>query len=490
MDSALIIENKPDIVWLSETSINDRINSNHYRSYMTKNELEIKNSGLEVLRIKDIVVNISRGKGLKKDDRGEIPNYKVRNLTNFGINKDDVDLITHREFINNKSSHIKIGDVLLASTGVGSLGKVDLFFDDIKATVDGHITILTTKEEYDGGYLKAYLQSRYGQIFIEQNTIGSTGQTELYAKDIGEILIPIPSPEIQKYIGDKVRRAEELREEAKRLKDECEDTIVRELKKSCGLDNISYKEHAGKLSVDKIYDKQKSTFVSSKLIGNRIDPKFYHAEHVDVIKQISNIEHYSLKDTLKEYDTGVSQLKYSDRGIPVISTGNMNNNFIGDPEKYTISNIPNSKYLNEEDVLITTYGATSIGKVDIYDKTEVATFDYTLFRAKFGEEHPAYYMCLVLRTDLVQKQIKYSINSGGGTNFVNISSLLDIKIPKIKPQIMNVLNELMKKSLNNIRLSQQLILQAKQDVEDLIEGNFEMSELNKDSGTESRCKGA
>jgi restriction endonuclease S subunit len=145
-----------------------------------------------------------------------------------------------------------------------------------------------------------------------------------------------------------------------------------------------------------------------------------------------------LKDTLKEYDTGVSQLKYSDRGIPVISTGNMNNNFIGDPEKYTISNIPNSKYLNEEDVLITTYGATSIGKVDIYDKTEVATFDYTLFRAKFGEEHPAYYMCLVLRTDLVQKQIKYSINSGGGTNFVNISSLLDIKIPKIKPQIMNV----------------------------------------------------
>jgi hypothetical protein len=96
-------------------------------------------------------------------------------------------------------------------------------------------------------------------------------------------------------LGDKVRRAEELREEAKRLKDECEDTIARELKKSCGLDNISYKEHAGKLSVDKIYDKSKSTFVSSKLIGNRIDPKFYHAEHVDVIKQISNIEHYSLE---------------------------------------------------------------------------------------------------------------------------------------------------------------------------------------------------
>jgi hypothetical protein len=35
--------------------------------------------------------------------------------------------------------------------------------------------------------------------------------------------------------------------------------------------------------------------------------------------------------------------------------------------------------------------------------------------------------------------------------------------------------------------AKQLIQEAKQDVEDLIEGDFEMSELNNNSSTESRC---
>jgi len=42
-------------------------------------------------------------------------------------------------------------------------------------------------------------------------------------------------------------------------------------------------------------------------------------------------------------------------------------------------------------------------------------------------------------------------------------------------------------SLKCIEIGKQLIQQAKQDVEDLIEGKFDMSKLNNDSSTESRC---
>ena len=472
MDSVLIIENKPDIVWLSETSINDRINSNHYRSYMTKNELEIKNSGLEVLRIKDIVVKIRRGKGLKKDDSGEIPNYKVRNLTNFGINKDDVDLITHREFVNNKSSHIKIGDVLLASTGVGSLGKVDLFFDDIKATVDGHITILTTKEEYDGGYLKAYLQSRYGQIFIEQNTIGSTGQTELYAKDIGEILVPIPSPEIQKYIGDKVRRAEELREEAITLQKDIDilldvDMLLEETDR---INNIFH---------------SKVNWTNEINIVDRIDPNFYQKKYRTTIEKLGDNK-VELGELVK-----ISKRRYQTGDInKYIEISSINNSFgtIDEVEELRPEEIPTSAkhQVKEGDILVSlvrpTRKAISIVTKE-YDNA-ICTGGFAVLQSK--GKVPVEFLTAVLRTNFAGIQFeRYCTGSTYPT--INENDVVKIFIPQYSEKQINKITEKYRRIIESIYRSKKLIQEAKQDVEDLIEGNFEMSELNKDSGTESRC---
>ncbi len=472
MDSVLIIENKPDIVWLSETSINDRINSNHYRSYMTKNELEIKNSGLEVLRIKDIVVKIRRGKGLKKDDSGEIPNYKVRNLTNFGINKDDVDLITHREFVNNKSSHIKIGDVLLASTGVGSLGKVDLFFDDIKATVDGHITILTTKEEYDGGYLKAYLQSRYGQIFIEQNTIGSTGQTELYAKDIGEILVPIPSPEIQKYIGDKVRRAEELREEAITLQKDIDilldvDMLLEETDR---INNIFH---------------SKVNWTNEINIVDRIDPNFYQKKHRTTIEKLGDNK-VELGELVK-----ISKRRYQTGDInKYIEISSINNSFgtIDEVEELRPEEIPTSAkhQVKEGDILVSlvrpTRKAISIVTKE-YDNA-ICTGGFAVLQSK--GKVPVEFLTAVLRTNFAGIQFeRYCTGSTYPT--INENDVVKIFIPQYSEKQINKITEKYRRIIESIYRSKKLIQEAKQDVEDLIEGDFEMSELNNNSSTESRC---
>ena len=480
MDSVLIIENKPDIVWLSETSINDRINSNHYRSYMTKNELEIKNSGLEVLRIKDIVVKIRRGKGLKKDDSGEIPNYKVRNLTNFGINKDDVDLITHREFVNNKSSHIKIGDVLLASTGVGSLGKVDLFFDDIKATVDGHITILTTKEEYDGGYLKAYLQSRYGQIFIEQNTIGSTGQTELYAKDIGEILIPIPSPKIQKYIGDKVRRAEELREEARRLKNEAEQIFETDI----NLKDI----------VSKSNSKERFYWKNNDELEQRIDMK-YNSIDMEIIREhFSNYKTIKLQDAFKLISGySFSSDMFNGKGnSKIVKIGNLNTYGINvdDLENIDIGNMKNNvdKFICENgDILYAMTGAT-LGNSSIFIKDDKinAYVNQRVLCFKQKKDIPTGYLLMLLNS-YIGRTISFCLSTGVAQPNISIEDLRDISVPIIDKQKMNKIHDNLTDSIIKINKSKKLIQQAKQDVEDLIEGNFDMSKLNDDSSTESRC---
>lgn len=57
-------------------------------------------------------------------------------------------------------------------------------------------------------------------LLQKTRAISNTGIYYNDKNSLENFLIPIPSPEIQKYIGDKVRRAEELREEAKKLKEE------------------------------------------------------------------------------------------------------------------------------------------------------------------------------------------------------------------------------------------------------------------------------
>jgi hypothetical protein len=62
--------------------------------------------------------------------------------------------------------------------------------------------------------------------------------------------------------------------------------------------------------------------------------------------------------------------------------------------------------------------------------------------------------------------------------------LLDIDIPVVDEKIISEISELVVNEFNNLRRAKQLIQQAKQDVEDLIEGKFDMSKL-KESAVES-----
>ena len=88
---------------------------------------------------------------------------------------------------------IRQNDILICSTGIGTLGRVGFFRNAIKtkATVDSHVTIVRANEEYvDYKYLGYNLFNR--QQEIEALAQGSTGQTELSRVDLGELVILLP----------------------------------------------------------------------------------------------------------------------------------------------------------------------------------------------------------------------------------------------------------------------------------------------------------
>ncbi len=104
------------------------------------------------------------------------------------------------------------GDVLLSSTGDGTLGKSCVYDLDIPAIADGHITIIRPNLSLiDPYYLCDYLRIGFGAEQIERLYTGSTGMIELTPVQVDSIVIDLQSSiDEQKLLSRKVRDAEEL----------------------------------------------------------------------------------------------------------------------------------------------------------------------------------------------------------------------------------------------------------------------------------------
>jgi type I restriction enzyme, S subunit len=96
-----------------------------------------------------------------------------------------------------REKFVQYGDVLINSTGVGTLGRVAIFDHELtNATCDTHVTICRGDAEVvNVYYLGLVLRSLQG--YFESLAIGSTGQSELGREAIGKTEIVLPAMTIQ-----------------------------------------------------------------------------------------------------------------------------------------------------------------------------------------------------------------------------------------------------------------------------------------------------
>lgn len=143
---------------------------------------------------------ISRGISPKYvDDDG----YIVLNQRCIRENK--IDFSNSRKFNKyqkvTKNKFVQIGDTLINSTGVGTLGRTALVRElpNVPVTVDGHITIVRPKKEISPEYLGLFLNCN--EPYIENLAGGATGQTELSKADVTRIPVFVPKSTTQKKIA-------------------------------------------------------------------------------------------------------------------------------------------------------------------------------------------------------------------------------------------------------------------------------------------------
>jgi type I restriction enzyme M protein len=119
------------------------------------------------------------------------------------IEKDEYDMLP-------AACKVRRWDILIASTGTGTLGKAAVYDSSSPAVADGHITIVRVDRKHVvPRYLADYLRAGFGRDQIERLYTGSTGLIELAPQQVDAIVVELPSRAKQKSASDKLRRAEQ-----------------------------------------------------------------------------------------------------------------------------------------------------------------------------------------------------------------------------------------------------------------------------------------
>ena len=143
----------------------------------------------------------------EKLERGTTPDYtdepitKVVNQSTFSkgfFEKNNIQF-SKKDFSVSKGL-LKKGDVLLASTGGGVLGKTYFFEENDTYVADSHVTIIRTISTLFSKYLYYYFLINY-DVFNALMAKGSTNQIELQRDSLGKMPVPLPPIEEQAKIS-------------------------------------------------------------------------------------------------------------------------------------------------------------------------------------------------------------------------------------------------------------------------------------------------
>ena len=162
----------------------------------------------------EICIFLSRGKSPKyKDDNRTYPVFAQKcNLKEGGISLEQARFIDPNTIDKWAEEYkLKTGDILINSTGTGTVGRTRLFNEsclgDYPFVVpDSHVSVVRTHDEILSEFIYAYISSNFVQQYLEENLAGSTNQKELYIGVLDNLNIPLPPYNEQKRIADEIER--------------------------------------------------------------------------------------------------------------------------------------------------------------------------------------------------------------------------------------------------------------------------------------------
>ena len=182
--------------------------------------------------LSDLCIFLSRGKSPKYSEERLFPVFAQKcNLKDGGISLDQARFLDPSTIGKwGEDYKLKSGDVLVNSTGTGTVGRTRLFDECCLGKYpfvvpDSHVSVVRTAAEIDSFYIWEILSSNWGQQYLEDNLAGSTNQKELYIGVLEDMLIPLPPKNEQKKIAKEIARWEKYVDNIDVVKEELSNYI-------------------------------------------------------------------------------------------------------------------------------------------------------------------------------------------------------------------------------------------------------------------------
>ena len=189
-----------------------RLDSEYYLPKYDEIIKKIKSyrGGYDILSNQFKIIN---GKTPKKYLKQGIKVIKTKNIRIPTIDIDNISDYTQESNVITQN-----GDLVFASMGVGSLGRVSYITNkSSNMTIDVTLKIFRNKNNKFSLVTLLFLTSQIGQELIYKYVIGSTGIISIGNDNVQNLIIPIIDDKIQTQIEEKIKKSFKLKEESKEL---------------------------------------------------------------------------------------------------------------------------------------------------------------------------------------------------------------------------------------------------------------------------------
>ncbi len=421
-----------------------------------RNKLKAKN----FKPLREYAAYIKRGLQPEYNSDGKIKVLRSVNIREMGFSDDRQEFVDNNFYHANPRGYVAKDDVLINSTGVGTLGRACLVYNDEKYFIDGHITRLSSLSAIKPEFLYVYLNSKYGQLQINKLYKGSSGQIEIYPEQIQLILIkPL---KIQLLIAKIVQKSFENRTFVSDLYANARSILLKEL-------NIFNWQLKHKLYSIKKYSDVKNV--------SRFDAEYFQSKYDEIIEKIKSysggwdcIGNLFNQNKNSFICDGEKQYNYVEIGSVNTSNGEIS------PENIIGANLPaNAKIkLFAGDILVSkvrTYrGAVAVVENPDYIGSSAFTVLQEKIESSINKE--TLYTFLKLKP-ILDLTLKY--NTGTSYPTITDEDVMNMPIPKFSQNVQVKIKENVQKGKKMQLQSKQLLEIAKRGVEIAIEENEDIA---------------
>jgi len=387
-----------------------------------------------------------------------VPFIRIIDLKNFFISSDQLAYISNASNSKIKGSELRQGDLILSKVG-NSIGLVSILDCEYPiANISENNIGIKFKETHGDAFKKfvlVYLNSKYGQNEILRRS--GNAQPKLNVSDIYDIEVPVFSDCYMTEIAKAIDKAESLIKESKKLYTHAKILLESEL----GLDKLQFDKPLGYVAK-----------LSESVFSGRFDSDYFQVPYRIIKSHLDSLQTvplFKLVDIVKGIEVGSNA--YTPVGVPFLRVSNVKEKGIdlGASDKY-ISNHLYNNLLNyqpkEGELLLTKDG--SAGICFALDEQVTGIISGGIVRLLPRGDVPNEYLALVINSKACRMQVEQEC-SGALILHWKPAAIRKLRIPLLSNHKMQEIADLVTKSKQANRESDQLLQQAKTRVEQLIE---------------------